>query len=262
MSRFIADQTVAELGGWVSVLTRQKKDHVTLDRLLHDLHRTSGEEQAAVIQRIYRLVFPHAFAEESVLWPTLRRVLPDGHELSLEVEQEHQEVNELVTRLEGMGHGDPERGAVLDRVTVVLRDDVRDEEDVLLPRLQQAVSARDLRRPGVLWEVVRRVSRPAPTPSSRAVPRGASSRPFRCPCSTGCATSSTPAPARARSASAPGCARPAAGSRAPRTPSSTFRSCATVRTRAPAATAPRKGATLTPSADSKPGVALRTEWDR
>lgn len=158
MSRSIADQSVAELGGPVSVLTRQKKDHVTLDRLLHDLHRTSGQEQDAVLQRIYRLVFPHAFAEESVLWPTLRRVLPDGHELSLEVEQEHQEVNELITRLEGMDHDDPERGPVLVRLTVVLREDVRDEEDVLLPRLQEAVSTRDLRRLGVLWEVVRRVS--------------------------------------------------------------------------------------------------------
>lgn len=90
MPRSVADQSVAELGGPVSVLTRQKKDHITLDRLLHDLHGTSGEDQDAVLQRLYRLVFPHAFAEESVLWPTMRRVLPDGQELTLEVEQEHQ----------------------------------------------------------------------------------------------------------------------------------------------------------------------------
>ncbi|GEA87483.1 hemerythrin domain-containing protein [Cellulomonas cellasea] len=168
MARSIADQSVTELGGRVSVLTRQKKDHVTLDRLLHELGRTHGHEQDAVLQRLYRLVFPHAFAEEAVLWPTLRRVLPDGHELSLEVEQEHQEVNELVTRLEGMGHHHPERGAVLDRLTEVLREDVRDEEDVLLPRLQQAVSTRDVRRLGVLWEVVRRV---APTRAHPVVAR-------------------------------------------------------------------------------------------
>ncbi|WP_069385333.1 hemerythrin domain-containing protein [Cellulosimicrobium cellulans] len=168
MATSVADQSVAELGGRVSVLTRQKKDHVTLDRLLHDLDRTSGEDQDAVLQRLYRLVFPHAFAEEAVLWPTLRRVLPDGHELSLEVEQEHQEVNELVTRLEGMPHDAPERPAVLDRLAAVLREDVRDEEDVLFPRLQQVVSTRDLRRLGVLWEVVRRV---APTRAHPVVAR-------------------------------------------------------------------------------------------
>jgi hypothetical protein len=168
MSRSIADQSVAELGGPVSVLARQRKDHVTLDGLLHALHRTSGEDQDVVLQRLYRLVFPHAFAEEAVLWPTLRRVLPDGHELSLEVEQEHQEVNELVTQLENMRHDAPQRTAVLERLTAVLREDVRDEEDVLLPRLQEAVSARDLRRLGVLWEVVRRV---APTRAHPVVAR-------------------------------------------------------------------------------------------
>ncbi|HYG92588.1 MAG TPA: hypothetical protein VD859_03300, partial [Nocardioides sp.] len=74
--RSLADQTDDELGGRWSVLVRQKRDHVRLDRLLEQVQTTSGEEQEAVLHRIARLVFPHAFAEESVLWPQLRRVLP------------------------------------------------------------------------------------------------------------------------------------------------------------------------------------------
>ncbi len=156
--RSVADQDVAELGGAISVLARQKKDHITLDRLLRELAGSTGEAQAAVLTRIYRLVFPHAFAEESVLWPVIRRALPDGHELTLEVEQEHQEVNELVTRLERLDVDDPARGPLLDRLTAVLREDVRDEEDELLPRLQAVTDRRTLRRLGVAWEVVRRIS--------------------------------------------------------------------------------------------------------
>ena len=38
------------------------------------------EEQLPVLIDLYRLVFPHAFAEESVLWPVMRRVLPDGEQ--------------------------------------------------------------------------------------------------------------------------------------------------------------------------------------
>jgi hypothetical protein len=51
----------------------------------------------------------------------------------------------------------------------VLREDVRDEEDVLFPRLQQAVSADELRRLGRRWAVMRRLSptRPHPTVSRR-----------------------------------------------------------------------------------------------
>jgi hemerythrin superfamily protein len=166
--RSLADQTTAELGGPVSVLARQKRDHVRLDALLHELEATAPADQDPVLRRIYRLVFPHAFAEESVLWPVLRRVLPDGEQITLQVEQEHQEVNELVTTLEGLEVDDPQRPATLARLVEVLREDVRDEEDVLLPRLQEAVPPEQLRRLGVTWEAVRRT---APTRAHPVVAR-------------------------------------------------------------------------------------------
>jgi hemerythrin superfamily protein len=164
----VADQTTDQLGGPLSVLVRQKRDHVKLSALLERLRGTSGEDQAGVLLDIYRLVFPHAFAEESVLWPVLRRVLPDGGELTLEVEREHQEVNELVKKLEGLEDGSPERADVLGRLTEVLDDDVRDEEDALFPRLQSRVSRRELQVLGVLWELVRRI---APTRAHPVVAR-------------------------------------------------------------------------------------------
>ena len=169
MTRSIAHQTVEELGGLGSVLVRQRKDHVELDRLLHELDGTTGAAQERVLRKIDRLVFSHAFAEESVLWPVLRRVLPDGEALTLRVEEEHQEVNELVATLETTGHDDPRRAELLTRLVAVLREDVRDEEDVLFPRLQERVDAAELRRLGRQWELVRRISptRSHPTVSRR-----------------------------------------------------------------------------------------------
>jgi hemerythrin superfamily protein len=167
--RSIAHQTVDELGGAGSVLARQRADHVELDRLLHELDGSTGSAQVEVLGKIDRLVFSHAFAEETVLWPVLRRVLPDGDALTLQVEKEHQEVNELVSAIEVDGPGDPRRPARLARLVEVLREDVRDEEDVLFPRLQEAVSAEELRRLGRSWELMRRLSptRPHPTVSRR-----------------------------------------------------------------------------------------------
>ncbi|SDE37615.1 Hemerythrin HHE cation binding domain-containing protein [Blastococcus fimeti] len=167
--RSIADQTDDELGGPGSVLVRQRRDHVELDRLLSELDGAAGVAQEEVLNRIDRLVFSHAFAEETVLWPVIRRVLPDGDALTLQVEEEHQEVNELVTALERDGLDSPERPARLRRLTEVLREDVRDEEDVLFPRLQEALSAAELRALGRRWELMRRISptRPHPTVSRR-----------------------------------------------------------------------------------------------
>ena len=169
MPRSIADQTVEELGGPTSVFVRQRNDHVELDRLLHELDGTTGTEQERVLRKIDRLVFSHAFAEETVLWPVIRRVLPDGEALTLRVEEEHQEVNELVTSLETTAHDDPRRAELLKRLVAVLREDVRDEEDLMFPRLQEALDPPALRRLGRQWELVRRISptRPHPTVSRR-----------------------------------------------------------------------------------------------
>ena len=169
MTRSIAHQSVEELGGSGSVLVRQRDDHIELDRLLQELDGATGVAQERVLRRIDRLVFSHAFAEEAVLWPVLRRVLPDGEALTLRVEEEHQEVNELVSTLEATGQDDPRRAELLSRLVQVLREDVRDEEDVLFPRLQERVDGAELRRLGRQWELVRRISptRPHPTVSRR-----------------------------------------------------------------------------------------------
>jgi hemerythrin superfamily protein len=164
----ISAQSVAEMAGQSSVLARQKRDHVRLDELLKRLDEVPAAGQDAVLLDIYRLVFPHAFAEEAVLWPVMRRVLPDGQALTLQVELEHQQINELVTELEALEPGSPEHQKVLIQVVHLLREDVRDEEDELLPRLQAKLTASQLRLLGIAWEVVRAI---APTRAHPIVSR-------------------------------------------------------------------------------------------
>jgi hypothetical protein len=53
-----------------------------------------------VLKETVQLVFSHAFAEETVLWPAVRRSVPDGEELTARVEQEHQRINDLVADIE------------------------------------------------------------------------------------------------------------------------------------------------------------------
>jgi len=136
--------------------------------MLRQLPETSGVERDQLINRICRLVFSHAFAEEAVLWPALRRSLEAGEDLTARVEREHQEITELVAALEQTAPDDPERPQLIHRTAAMLRQDVRDEEDVLLPRLQEAVDTRTLRRLGVTWEIVRRT---APTRTHPIVSR-------------------------------------------------------------------------------------------
>lgn len=169
----LADQDLDQLGGRLSILARQRRDHERLDRLLRRLAQSSpGGEEEAALHAIARLVFPHAFAEEAVIWPEARRVLTDGEQLTRQVEQEHQEVNELWSSLEHLPSGSPARSTAIVRLTEVLREDVRDEEDELLPRLQDAVDVRRLRVLGVAWEAVRRTAPTRPHPAVSRRPPG------------------------------------------------------------------------------------------
>ncbi|GGX71079.1 hypothetical protein GCM10010358_26930 [Streptomyces minutiscleroticus] len=169
MSRTIEEQTVEQLGGPNSILVRQRRDHAEMDRLMN-LYRAldDGEERERALKDLVQLVFSHAFAEESVLWPVVRRSVPEGEELTSRVEEEHQQINDLVSGIERLDAGDPEREAKVERVFALIQEDVRDEEDLLLPRLQDALDSARLRRLGAAWEAVRKS---APTHPHPVVPR-------------------------------------------------------------------------------------------
>ncbi|MCT7661774.1 hemerythrin domain-containing protein [Mycobacterium deserti] len=172
MSTSLAHQSVDDLGGPRSVLTRQKRDHVELDRLLHRIDESTGDQRQEYLTRLCRLVFPHAFAEESVLWPAIRRLVPEGERLTLEIEREHQEINELFSSLEQLPEDDSRHRELWERIKALLREDVRDEEDRLLPMLQQGASRRTLVQLGYAWEAVRRIAPTRPHPVVARRPPG------------------------------------------------------------------------------------------
>src|SRR5688500_18917131 len=97
--RSIAEQDQDELCGRWSVLVVQKQDHQELDRQMQKLAATETARQPEVLQSI----------------------------------------NELVSELEAMAPEDPRRQPLIGAVVELLREDVRDEEDTLLPRLQEAL---------------------------------------------------------------------------------------------------------------------------
>ena len=168
----IADQTLEHLAGRSSILARQRADHARLDRLMARARETAevgGIAHQVALRAVARLVFTHAFAEDAVLFPAARRALPEGDPLTLRIETDHQEVDELVTRLDRSSPDDPAHRDLMEHTFAVLDHDVRTEEDELLPRLQQSLTPRGLRLLGWQWELVRRISptRPHPVVSRR-----------------------------------------------------------------------------------------------
>ncbi|MGC0375734.1 hemerythrin domain-containing protein [Streptomyces sp. SAI-229] len=168
MTISITHRDSATLGGSGSILMRQRRDHARLDTMMNRWPAGGTDEELdALWQDIVQLVFSHAFAEETVLWPLLRRVAPHGEELTARVEEEHQAINDLVARVE-KAPDDPRRGEWIRQAFGLIRQDIRDEEDELLPCLRDAFGDRRLRRIGAAWETVRAT---APTRPHPGVPR-------------------------------------------------------------------------------------------
>ncbi|MEW2417023.1 hemerythrin domain-containing protein [Streptomyces sp. NPDC046866] len=172
----LAQQSPDQLGGEASVLVRQRRDHGELDRLMRLYESTDLplSAQQAVLRDIFQLTFSHAFAEETVLWPALRRLAADGEELTSRVEAEHQQINDLAMAIESTDPHDRRHDQLVTAAFALIREDIRDEEDVLLPRLQEALkhdTAR-LRRLGSAWETVRRTAPTRPHPAVSRRPPG------------------------------------------------------------------------------------------
>jgi hemerythrin superfamily protein len=164
----VAGQSVEALGGPGSIIVRQRREHQRLDDLARRVRNTESAEQDEALTELCRLVFPHAFAEEAVLFPAARKRLPAGEALSLDIEQDHQEINEVYAAVERSRRGDPGREALIERALALLDADVREEEDELLPRLRAALDDEALRQLGRAWELVRRT---APTRAHPVVSR-------------------------------------------------------------------------------------------
>ncbi|SDQ47282.1 hemerythrin domain-containing protein [Quadrisphaera sp. DSM 44207] len=165
--RSVAEQSQDEQGGPRSILARQQADHVDFHRFRRAFDAESDPDaRGRIMAELAERALRHAFAEETVLFPAYRRSFPgpDGDELTAHIEGDHQEINDLLTQLQDADPRSPRYEGLARRVFAAIDDDARHEEDVLLPRLQQRVSADELRAIGDAWEASREASPTRPHP--------------------------------------------------------------------------------------------------
>jgi hemerythrin superfamily protein len=170
----VADQTEDERGGPGSILSRQSADHADLDAFMHAYDaEPDADARGRIVAELAERALRHAFAEETVLFPAYRRHLPGDHdELTAHIEGDHQQINEMLKDLQRADPRSPGYDAEVRRVFEVIRHDAHDEEDDLLPRLQQVAGPGELRAIGAAWEAARLGSPTRPHPKVSRRPPG------------------------------------------------------------------------------------------
>jgi len=110
----------------------------------------------------------HFACEEEVLYPLLRKNLPDGEQVYNHSLEEHQVTKNLLYQLDQMEITDPRFESILNECMNDTLKHVKEEEDIILPSFEKTVSSDKLVELGVQFEEKKSTVPTRPHPSAPA----------------------------------------------------------------------------------------------
>jgi hemerythrin-like domain-containing protein len=162
---------VADTMGSNDALDLLTSDHRRAETLFSQAGTRGSEAgREGVVRQIIEELSIHAAVEEQVLYPVVRREVPDGEQLADHSIEEHQEVKETLARLEDLGPGSPEAGDLLQNLITSVRQHVQEEESRIFPMLRSTLRPETLEEMG---EAITKAKKMAPThPHPKAPSKG------------------------------------------------------------------------------------------
>ncbi|SFQ58913.1 Hemerythrin HHE cation binding domain-containing protein [Amycolatopsis arida] len=151
--------TTTERHDLISVIT---DDHRQVEAVFSELEKRTGSPQHRrdLADHVIAELVRHSVAEEQYMYPAARKHLPNGDQIADHEIAEHAEAEQVMKQLENVEPTDPRFDQLLGQLIADIRHHVEDEENDLLPKLQQACSEEELRE---LGEKVLRAKEIAPT---------------------------------------------------------------------------------------------------
>ncbi|TFV54741.1 hemerythrin domain-containing protein [Mycobacterium sp. PS03-16] len=101
--------------------------------------------QPELVEHVIAGIVRHAVAEEEYVYPTARKVLPNGDEIAEHEIAEHSEAEEIMKAIEKAGTDDPQYDDLVRKLIGDIRHHIEDEEQDLLPALRDACPPEQLR---------------------------------------------------------------------------------------------------------------------
>jgi len=123
-----------------------KADHKEVKKVFRDFERAGDDEKAKgqLVKQIIELLTVHTYLENEVMYPEVRRLLPDLEDDVLESFEEHHVADVLCMELYAMSPSD-ER---FDAKTTVLIENVRhhieEEEQEWFPKVREGIGRKQL----------------------------------------------------------------------------------------------------------------------
>jgi iron-sulfur cluster repair protein YtfE (RIC family) len=122
--------------------------------LLDDLD-TSRHDRFPLAHRLIDALASHTAAEQQLLYPALRDIVPGGIEMADKAQVEHQAMRRALVTLEDSHPGDEAFEQALVDLRTEMADHIPVEEEQLLPALSQVIGPDKMEELGVLYVQIR-----------------------------------------------------------------------------------------------------------
>ncbi len=161
--------TSTEQADLVSVIVN---DHRQVEQAFSELESGTGdaEYRRNLTDHVIAELVRHSIAEEQFMYPAVRKYLDGGEQLAEKEISEHQEAEQAMKQLESVDATDEKFEQLLRQLISDVREHVEDEEHNLLPKLQQACTADELRDLGSKVEQAKKMAPTRPHPSAPNTP--------------------------------------------------------------------------------------------
>jgi len=129
------------------LITIIKQDHREVEEAFLELEKGEGtpEQRRDLVDHVVAELVRHSVAEEMYMYPAAREHLPNGDETADHEIEEHAEAEKVMKQLDGVAATDPKFDELLSTLMADVRHHIEEEENDLLPKLQRACSADQLR---------------------------------------------------------------------------------------------------------------------
>jgi hemerythrin superfamily protein len=147
-------------------------DHAAVDQMFRQIETLpESDARSELVAGVIRELSVHAAIEEQVMYPAMRKALPDGDHLVQEAIEEHQQVKETLSAIE-RADSPSERDPHLVSLMGNVRHHVEEEETELFPKLRASITTAELQEIGGKLAAAKKLAPTHPHPNAPNTPPG------------------------------------------------------------------------------------------